>query len=70
MIAPRAKISPPQTPLGFVSFDCAGQADPAHRAELAVFFGELQVGRLVREPQLLVLAVARQRVISKTREWP
>jgi hypothetical protein len=64
MIAPRAKISPPQTPVGFASFDRAGQAGPAHRAGLAVFLGELQVGRLVREPQLRVLAVARRRVIQ------
>jgi hypothetical protein len=51
-------------PVGFVSFDRAGQAGPAHRAGLAVFLGELKVGRLVREPQLRVLAVARQRVLQ------
>jgi hypothetical protein len=51
-------------PVGFVSLDCAGQAGRAHRAGPAVCLGELQVGRHVREPQLRVLAVARQRVIQ------
>ena len=51
-------------PVGFASLDRAGQADPAHRAGLAVCLGEMQVARQVREPQLRVLVVARQRIIQ------
>ena len=50
--------------MGFAAFDRASQADPAHRAGLAVCLGELQVGRQVRELQLRVLAAARQRVVQ------
>ena len=51
-------------PVRFTSFGRASEADPPHRAGLAVCLGELQVGRQVREPQLRILASAGQRLIQ------
>src|SRR3954451_18427877 len=38
------------------ALDRAGQARPPQRARLAAGLGQLQVGRLIREPQLRVVA--------------
>jgi len=51
-------------PVGFVSLDRAGEADAAYWAELAVCLSETQLSWQVREPQLRVLAAARQQLIQ------
>lgn len=62
----RAKICPPG-PMRFSALDRTGQVGSAQRARPAVRLGQLQVGRLIREPQLRVLALTRQWAIDGLR---